>query len=86
MEVRNSSHPKKETLNVSQNNVLKRVSIVIFKPKAEKETGDWERLHNEDLLNLHSSPNIIRTTNSRTTNWARDVVSMREQRNDTVFW
>jgi len=67
---------------VSQNSVLKRVSLVIFKPKAEKETGDWVRLHNEDLPNLHSFPNIIRMTNSRRINLARDVVSMREQRNE----
>jgi hypothetical protein len=69
VEVRNSSHAKEDTVNVSQNSVENRVSIVIFKPKAEKETGDWGRLHNEDLPNLHSSPNIIRMTNSRRINW-----------------
>jgi len=62
--------------------MLKRVSIVIFKPKAEKETGDWGRLHNENLPNLHSFLNIIRMTNSRRINWARNVVSIREQRNE----
>jgi hypothetical protein len=73
---------KEETLNVSQNSVLKRVGTVICKPKAEKETGDRGRLHNEGLPNLHSSPNIIRMTNSSRINWARNVVSMREQINE----
>jgi hypothetical protein len=82
VEVRKSSHTKEETLNVSQNSMLKRVSIVILKPKAEKESGDWGRLHNEDLPDLHAFPNIIRMTNSRRINWARDVVSMRQQRNE----
>ena len=82
VEVRNSSHTKEETLNVSQNSELKREGLVIFKPKAEKETGDWGRLHNEELANLHSFLNIIRMTNSRRINWARNVVSMREQRNE----
>jgi len=48
----------------------------------EKETGDSGRLHNEDLYNLHSILNMIRMTNSRRINWARNVVSMREQRNE----
>jgi hypothetical protein len=36
--------------------VLKR----IFKLKSDEVTGDWRELHNEDLHNLYSSPNIIR--------------------------
>ena len=80
--MRNPSHTKQETLNLSQNSVLKRVSIVILKSKAEKETGDWERIYNEDVPNLHCFPNKIRMTNSRRINWARNVESMQEQRNE----
>jgi hypothetical protein len=41
---------------VFENRVLRR----IFGPKRENGVGDWRRLHNEDLHNLYTSPNIIR--------------------------
>jgi hypothetical protein len=41
---------------VFENKVLRR----IFGPKREEVTGDWRKLHNEELHNLYSSPNIIR--------------------------
>ena len=37
----------------------------IFGPKRDEVTGDWRRLHNEELYALHSSPNIIRVIKSR---------------------
>jgi hypothetical protein len=40
---------------VFENRVLRR----IFRPKRDEVMGDWRRLHNEGLLDLHSSPNII---------------------------
>jgi hypothetical protein len=43
-------------LRVFENRVLKR----IFGPKKEEVSGGWRRLHNEELHNLCSSPNIIR--------------------------
>jgi hypothetical protein len=41
---------------VFENRVLRKT----FGPKRNKVTGDWRKLHNEELHNLYSSPNIIR--------------------------
>jgi hypothetical protein len=46
---------------VFQNRVPRR----IFGPKRDEATGEWRRLHNEELNDLYSSPNIIRVTKSR---------------------
>jgi hypothetical protein len=46
---------------VFENRVLRR----IFGPKREEVTEDWRKLHNEELHNLYSSPNIIRMMRSR---------------------
>jgi len=48
-------------LRVFENMVLRR----IFGPRREEVTGDWRRLHNEELNDLYSSPNIVRVTKSR---------------------
>jgi hypothetical protein len=48
-------------LRVFENRVLRRV----FGPKRDEVTGDWRKLHNEELHNLDSSPNIIRMIKSR---------------------
>jgi hypothetical protein len=37
----------------------------IFEPKRDEVTGEWRKLHNEELNGLYYSPNIIRTTQSR---------------------
>jgi hypothetical protein len=36
-----------------------------FGPKRDEVTGDWRKLHNEELHNLYSSPSIIRMIKSR---------------------
>jgi hypothetical protein len=46
---------------VFENRVLRR----IFGPKRNEVTGDWRKLHNEQLHNLYSSPNIIRMIKSQ---------------------
>jgi hypothetical protein len=43
--------------------------------------GDWRKLHNEELHNLYSSPNIIRMMKSRRMRWAGHVARMGEKRN-----
>jgi hypothetical protein len=43
-------------LRVFENKALRR----IFGPKRDEITGEWRRLHNEELYALYSSPNIIR--------------------------
>jgi hypothetical protein len=37
----------------------------IFGPKRDEVTGDWRKVHNEELHNMYSSPNIIRMIKSR---------------------
>jgi len=48
-------------LRVFENRVLKR----IFRPRRDEVTGEWRRLHNEELNDLYSSPNIVRVIKSR---------------------
>jgi hypothetical protein len=63
---------EKHRLKVLQNRVLRR----IFGPKEEEVAGGWRRLHNEELHNLYTSPNIIRVIKSRGVRWAGHVVRM----------
>jgi hypothetical protein len=44
-------------------------------------TGEWRKLHNEELRDLYSSPSIIRIIKSRRVRWAGHVARMREKRN-----
>jgi hypothetical protein len=46
---------------VSENRVLRRV----FVPKRDEVTGEWRKLHNEELNDLYSLPNIVRVVKSR---------------------
>jgi hypothetical protein len=62
---------------VFENRVLRR----IFVPKRDEVTGGWRKLHNEELLNLYSSPSIIRIIKSRRMRWAGHVARMGEKRN-----
>jgi len=49
----------------------------IFGPRRDEVTGEWRRLHNEEL-NLYSSPNIVRVIKSRRMRWAGHVARMGE--------
>jgi hypothetical protein len=68
---------EKHRLRVFQNRVLKR----IFGPKRDEVTGEWRKLHNEELRDLYSSPSIIRMIKSRGMRWAGHVARMEEKRN-----
>jgi hypothetical protein len=59
-------------LRVLENKVLRR----IFEPKRDDVTGDSRNLHNEELHNLYSSPNLIRMITSRRMRWAGHVARM----------
>jgi hypothetical protein len=49
-------------------------------------TGSWKKLHNEELHNLHSSPNIIRMIKSRRMRWAGHVARMGRRGMHIGYW
>ena len=53
-------------LRVFENRVLRRV----FGPKRGEVTGEWRKLHNEELSDLYSLPSIVRMVKSRRMRWA----------------
>jgi hypothetical protein len=53
----------------------------IFGLKRDDIIGGWRKLHNEELHNLYSSPDIIRRIKSRRMRWAGHVACMGEKRN-----
>jgi hypothetical protein len=59
-----------------ENKVVRR----IFGPKRDEVTGEWRKLHNEELHVLYSSPDIIRQMNSRRMRWAGHVARIGEER------
>jgi hypothetical protein len=63
---------EEQRLRMFDNRVLRR----IFGPKRDEATGDWRRLHNEELNDLYSSRNIIRVIKSRRMRWAGHVARM----------
>jgi len=67
-------------LTVSENRVLRKM----FGPQRDKATGEWRRLHNEELC---ASPNIIWVIKSRRTRWPGHVACMRKTGElHTRFW
>jgi len=52
---------KERRLRMSENRVLRK----IFGPKRDEVTGEWRKLHNEELNDLYSTPNIARVIKSR---------------------
>jgi hypothetical protein len=62
---------------VFENRVLRRK----FGPKKDEVTGEWRKLHKEELRDLYSSPSIIRIIKSRRMRWAGHVARIGENRN-----
>ena len=62
-------------LRVFENMVLRR----IFGPRRNDVTGEWRRLHNEELIDLYSSPNIVRVIKWRRMRWVGHVARMGEE-------
>jgi hypothetical protein len=69
-------------LRVFEYRVLRR----IFGPERDEVTGEWRKLHNEELRDLYSSPSIIRIILSRRARWADHVARMGEKRNAYRLW
>ena len=63
-------------LRVFENRVLRRV----FGPKRDDVTGEWKKLHNEELSDLYSLPNIVRVVKSKRMRWEGHVARMGEGR------
>jgi hypothetical protein len=73
-ETRSLTLTEEHRLRVFENRVLR-----IFGPKRE-EDGSWRKLHNDELHDLYSSPNIVRVIKSRRMRWAGHVARMGEGR------
>jgi hypothetical protein len=67
---------EEQRLRVFENRVLRRV----FGRKRDEATGEWRRLHNEELRDLYSSQNIIRVIKSRRMRWVGHIARMGEKR------
>jgi hypothetical protein len=73
----NTKFIEEHILGVFENRVLRRISGL----KRDEVTGEWRKLHDEDLHDLYSSPSIIRIIKSRRLRWAGHVAPMGEKRN-----
>jgi hypothetical protein len=62
-------------LRVFESRVLR-----VIVPKRDEVTGEWRKLHNEELNGLYSLPNIVRVIKSRRMRWAGHVARMAKER------
>jgi hypothetical protein len=69
-------------LRVFENRVLRG----IFGSKRDEVTGKWRKLHNEELQDLNSSPNIVRVIKSRRMRWAGHLAWIGRKEASIGFW
>jgi len=69
-------------LRVFENMMLRRT----FGPRRDEVTGEWKRLHNEELNNLYFSTNNVRVIKSRRMRWAGHLARVGEERGCIGFW
>jgi hypothetical protein len=63
-----------------------RVRRRIFWPRRDEVTGDWRKMHNEELHCVYSSPGIIRMIKSKRLRWKEHVARMRRIGVLTGYW
>jgi hypothetical protein len=65
---------------------LNRVLRKIFEPKRDEVTGEWRKLHNEELRDLYCSPSIIKMVKSRRMRWTGHVARMGRTGMHIEYW
>jgi hypothetical protein len=68
-------------IKYSSHSKLNKFQKLIFEPKRDEVTGEWRKLHNEELRDLYSSLSIIRIIKSRRIRCAGHVARMEDKRN-----
>jgi hypothetical protein len=63
-----------------------RVLRRIFGPKRDEVTGEWRKLHNEELCDLYSSPSIITLFKSKKMRWPEHVAQIEEKSTRIGYW
>ena len=63
-----------------------RVLRAVFGPERGEVTGEWRKLHKEELSDLYSSPNIFRMIESKKVRGARHAARMEVEEVNTGFW
>jgi hypothetical protein len=80
-ECKTMTHEGKHRLRVFENRELRRILELM----RDQVKGEWRKLHNEELHNLHSSPSIIRMVKSRSIRRAGHVAQMGAERNTNML-